>query len=45
VYVGARNLWTLTGYNGLDPEVTENVFDTDVYPNMRQWTFGCEFKF
>ena len=45
VYVGARNLWTLTGYNGFDPEVAENVFDTDIYPNSRQWTFGLEFKF
>ena len=54
IYVGARNLWTITGYNGLDPEVagfnlasdvTPGAFDTDVYPNSRQWTFGCEFTF
>lgn len=54
VYVGARNLWTITGYNGLDPEVASadfststsvGAFDADVYPNSRQWTFGCEFTF
>ena len=46
VYVGARNLWTVTGYNGFDPEASgSNYFDADVYPNTRQWTFGLEFKF
>ena len=47
VYVGARNLLTATKYKGLDPEVAGGVtpFDTDIYPNTRQWTFGCEFKF
>ena len=52
VYVGARNLLTVTGYNGFDPEVAGGdlsgdigAFDTDVYPNSRQWTFGCEFTF
>ncbi len=46
VYVGARNLFTITGYNGLDPEIAgNNGVEADVYANMRQWTFGCEFKF
>ena len=47
VYVGARNLFTATKYKGPDPEVAGGVtaFDTDIYPNTRQWTFGCEFKF
>ena len=45
VYVGARNLCTVTGYTGMDPEVVEQIFDTDVYPNTRQWTFGVELKF
>ena len=44
VYVGARNLWTLTGYTGLDPENT-SVYTLDDYPASRQWTFGAEFKF
>ena len=47
VYVGARNLFTATKYKGFDPEVAGGLggFDTDIYPNTRQWTFGCEFKF
>lgn len=45
VWVGGRNLWTITGYNGLDPEVAESQSDVDIYPNTRQYTFGLEFKF
>lgn len=46
VYVGARNLLTITSYNGFDPETaSDTFFDADIYPNTRQWTFGCEFKF
>ncbi len=45
VFVGARNLYTWTDYSGFDPEVSENLFDTDVYPNTRQWTFGAELTF
>lgn len=47
VYVGARNLFTVTDYNGLDPEVASGAdyADVDYMPNSRQWTFGCEFKF
>ena len=46
VFVGARNLWTATGYTGLDPEVAgANYADLDIYPNSRQWTFGAELKF
>ena len=46
VYVGARNLFTITGYDGIDPEAATAVgSEIDVYANTRQWTFGCEFKF
>lgn len=45
VWVGGRNLWTVTGYNGLDPEAAESGVDVDTYPNTRQFTFGLEFKF
>lgn len=45
VWVGGRNLWTVTGYNGLDPEAAERGVDVDTYPNTRQFTFGLEFKF
>lgn len=45
VWVGGRNLWTVTGYNGLDPEAAESGVDVDTYPNTREFTFGLEFKF
>lgn len=45
VWVGARNLWTVTGYSGLDPEAAESGVDVDIYPNTRQINFGLEFKF
>lgn len=45
VWVGARNLWTVTGYKGLDPEVADSGSDVDVYPNSRQFTFGLELRF
>ncbi len=45
VFVGARNMLTWTDYSGFDPEVSENLFDTDIYPNTRQWTFGAELTF
>ncbi len=46
VYVGARNLFTITPYNGLDPEIaTANGSEIDSYVNSRQWTFGAEFTF
>ena len=30
VWVGGRNLWTVTGYNGLDPEAAEKGVDVDI---------------
>ncbi len=45
VWVGGRNLLTLTGYKGLDPEVADIGVDVDAYPNSRQITFGLELKF
>jgi TonB-linked SusC/RagA family outer membrane protein len=44
VFVGGRNLVTITKYNGLDPEV-DAMFTLDNYPNTRQYTFGIELTF
>ncbi len=44
IYAIARNLWTLTKYNGYDPEVDSNL-QLGVYPNSRQFTVGAEFTF
>ncbi len=44
IYAIARNLLTLTQYNGYDPEVDSNL-QLGVYPNSRQFTVGAEFTF
>lgn len=36
-----RNLWTVTKFNGYDPEPQVNVFQF-AYPNTRQYEFGIE---
>ena len=51
IYVQAANLFTVTKYNGLDPEingrsgVTEFGIDEGAYPNTRQWLVGINMKF
>jgi TonB-linked SusC/RagA family outer membrane protein len=52
VYVGATNLFTITGYSGLDPEVSQapSTFslpgiDLGVYPTPRQFLFGINTNF
>jgi TonB-linked SusC/RagA family outer membrane protein len=45
-FVQAENLFTLTKYTGLDPEVgTRNGFDGGTYPQARTWTFGMNVTF
>lgn len=46
----ARNLFCLTGYSGLDPEVNINGIEPgfeerNVYPSVRSFTFGLQFNF
>jgi hypothetical protein len=50
VYVSGRNLLTLTGYKGLDPEVPTNGLtpgqdQRDQYPTTRMFTFGATVSF
>jgi TonB-linked SusC/RagA family outer membrane protein len=52
VYVNTQNLWTITKYKGLDPEVgasqtNDNVFgmDNGRYPSARVYTFGLTVSF
>jgi TonB-dependent starch-binding outer membrane protein SusC len=50
VFGAANNLFTITGYDGLDPMVGGNVdlgFGIDVgnYPVTRQYTFGLNLTF
>jgi len=50
VYVSGQNLFCITGYSGLDPEVsndfmTPGVDNRDKYPTVRSFTFGMNVTF
>jgi TonB-linked SusC/RagA family outer membrane protein len=50
LYVSAQNLFTITGYSGLDPEIgrtTDGVvgFDAGRYPQARTYLFGAQVGF
>lgn len=50
IYVSGRNLLTITGYKGLDPEVSASGFapgndNRDQYPTTRTFTFGVNLAF
>lgn len=50
VYFSSNNLYTFTGYKGLDPEMTYSGLEFgldqyDVYPKTRTFTFGLDVKF
>ena len=49
-YVSGQNIFTLTGYSGLDPELGINNpldmgVDTTRYPSSRTFTFGINLQF
>lgn len=44
VFAQAQNLLTFTGFSGLDPESSSNVYKAQ-YPMSRQFTFGLELSF
>ncbi|EDM35459.1 putative outer membrane protein [Pedobacter sp. BAL39] len=50
LYVSGRNILTITGYDGLDPELQDTGFETGVdsrgfYPRTRSWTAGLSIGF
>jgi TonB-linked SusC/RagA family outer membrane protein len=52
VYVSSQNLFTITKYTGLDPEIgiqggnaTQNGVDNGTYPSSRYFTFGLNVTF
>nr|MBI1230589.1 SusC/RagA family TonB-linked outer membrane protein [Cytophagales bacterium] len=45
LFVQGLNLWTLTKYNGLDPEVNSIGTTYGSYPNSRQITAGLNLNF
>jgi hypothetical protein len=52
IYVSSQNLFTITHYSGLDPEIgvqggnpTQNGVDTGTYPSSRFFTVGLNVTF
>jgi TonB-dependent starch-binding outer membrane protein SusC len=52
IYVSTQNLFTITGYKGLDPEIgvqggnaTQNGIDNGTYPSSRYFTVGLNVTF
>ena len=56
VYATATNLFCITGYSGIDPDVNTNFdaggngfptpnYDYQAYPKTRSWTFGINLSF
>lgn len=41
---GVSNVFTITGYDGLDPDLSYGI-DRDVYPRPRTFNFGVNLKF
>ena len=44
IYVQGQNLFTFTGFSGLDPEGASNIYAAQ-YPMSRQFTFGVDLRF
>ncbi|WP_240729805.1 hypothetical protein [Flavobacterium sp. ASW18X] len=45
ISLNATNLFTLTDFEGYDPELGENGIYWGGYPKLRNWTIGLEFTF
>ncbi|MGO1244173.1 MAG: SusC/RagA family TonB-linked outer membrane protein [Sphingobacterium sp.] len=50
VYVTGRNIATITGYSGLDPEIKDTGFDAGIdwrgfYPRTKSWSVGLNVGF
>ncbi|MGL2965066.1 SusC/RagA family TonB-linked outer membrane protein [Flavobacterium sp. XGLA_31] len=45
LFAGCQNVFTITKYSGLDPEVDKNGVDLAIYPRQRTILFGANVKF
>ena len=50
LYISAQNIFCLTGYSGVDPEVSlsgiaPGIEGTSYYPRVRTFTFGATLNF
>ncbi len=44
LYAGVQNVFTITGYSGLDPEISSGI-DTTIFPRARTFYLGTNIKF
>lgn len=45
LFATVQNVFTLTGYSGIDPEALLNGIDNNLYPRSRTFTFGLTLGF
>ncbi|HAH55279.1 MAG TPA: SusC/RagA family TonB-linked outer membrane protein [Flavobacterium sp.] len=45
LFAGMQNVFTITEYSGLDPEVANNGIDNTIYPRQRSILCGANIKF
>lgn len=45
IYMNATNLFTITGFDGYDPELGADGIYWGGYPKLRKWTLGVELTF
>ena len=45
IYATANNVFTITKYDGLDPEVSGNGVDYEIYPRSRSFILGLNLNF
>jgi iron complex outermembrane receptor protein len=44
VFAAGQNLFTITGYSGVDPTAGLNGIDNNIYPRARTFTTGLNFQ-
>lgn len=45
LFAGCQNVFTITNYSGLDPEVDKAGLDLTIYPRQQSFLFGANVKF
>lgn len=45
ISASVQNVFVITNYSGLDPEVFEQGIDNTIYPRPRTYTIGANFRF
>ena len=45
LYAVAQNLFTLTGYSGIDPTAGREGIDDNIFPRSRTFTAGINVRF